>query len=111
LIRGDRNDRSDTVLAQVFADGAGGVGLVCRHDVRPGAGPAGAAGNTHACHHVGEGGCITGLSGGQHEGRRSAVRVGGKVDLRGQAAAGPADGVAGGLAGRGLFLRAPAACW
>ena len=48
----------------------------------------------------------------RRSGRRSGPEpvVGRKVDLGGQSAAGPADGMVVRLAGRGPFLRAPAAC-
>ncbi len=58
-----------------------------------------------------EGGCVTGLPGGEHEGQWSALGIGGQVDLCAQSAAGPADGVVCRFARWGPFLRAPAACW
>ncbi|GAA3388670.1 hypothetical protein GCM10017752_10000 [Streptomyces roseoviridis] len=58
-----------------------------------------------------EGGCVTSLSGCEDKGEGPAMCVGGEMDLRGQPAAGPADGVVVRLAGRGPFLRAPTACW
>lgn len=57
-----------------------------------------------------EDGRVTGLSGGEHEGQWPTVSIRGEVDLRGQSTTRPADGIVIGLAGRGPFLRAPAAC-
>ncbi|QDD61020.1 LysR family transcriptional regulator [Streptomyces albidoflavus] len=59
---------------------------------------------------LGEGRCVTGLSGGEDEREGPAAGIGGEVDLRGQSAAGTADGVVTGFAGRRTFLQAPAAC-
>lgn len=64
-----------------------------------------------AGHDVGEGGCVTGPTGGEVERQRPAPSVGSEVDLRGQSATGPADGMVVRFAGRGPLLRAPAACW
>lgn len=111
LIGAFRNHRADATSAQVVADRAGGVRLVAQDQVRPGAGPSKRAGNAQAGHDVREGGCVTGLAGGEDERQWSAPAVGREVDLRGQSAAGPADGVIARLAGRSPFLRAPAACW
>lgn len=85
--------------------------LVGQDHVRPGPGPSPLAGNAQTGHHIGESGRISGLVGGEDEGQGSAVAVGGEVDLRGQSAAGLADGAVVRFAGRGPFLQAPAACW
>ncbi|MET7936894.1 hypothetical protein [Streptomyces sp. NPDC005322] len=42
---------------------------------------------------------------------RKAAQTEDDQQLRGQSAAGPADGVVGRFGGRGPYLRAPAACW
>jgi len=63
-----------------------------------------------ACHHCHEGGRIACLSGGEMQDQRPAAAVGGKVDLRGLSAVGPADGMVVRLAA-GPLLRAEAACW
>jgi hypothetical protein len=96
---------------QVGADCAGRIGLVRQDHVRSGAGSSSSPGNAQACRDVGEGRCMVGLSCGEDECQGSAVAVGREVDLRGQSAAGPADGVVGLFADWGPFLRAPAACW
>ncbi|ANS70670.1 transposase subunit [Streptomyces lincolnensis] len=111
LVRRDRDHRPDAALAQVFPDRAGRIGLVGKDHVRPGAGSSARPGNAQAGHDVREGGRIPGLPGGEMEGRRPTAVIGGKVDLRGQSAAGAANGVVVWFAGRGPFLRAPAACW
>lgn len=92
LVRRDGDHGTDTALAQVIADGAGGAHLVGKDHVGPGAGPFTAAGDAQACHDIGEGGRVAGLAGGETEGQGPAAVVGGKVDLRGQSAVGPADG-------------------
>lgn len=111
LVCGDGDHGPDAALAQVFADGAGGVCLVGEDHVRPGAGSSSPTGDPQAGHELGKGRCVTGLSGGEDEREGPAAGIGGEVDLRGQSAAGTADGVVAGFAGRGPFLRAPAACW
>ncbi|WP_443074187.1 hypothetical protein [Streptomyces sp. NBC_01456] len=73
--------------------------------------PSAVARNAQAGHYVRESGCVAGLSGGENEREGAAAGVGSEVDLGGQSAAGPADGVVGWFAGRGPFLQAPAACW
>jgi hypothetical protein len=95
----------------VVADRPGRVGLIRQDHVRPGARTTTLSGNTQTGHDVGEGGCITGLAGSENEGEGPAASIGREVDLGGQPAAGPADGVVGRFAGRGPLLRAPAACW
>lgn len=111
LVCGDGDHGPDAALAKLFADGPGGVRLVSQDHIRPGAGPSSRTGNPQAGHDLGEGRCVTGLSGGEDERERPAAGIGGEVDLRGRSAAGTADGVVAGFAGRGPFLRAPAACW
>lgn len=111
LVRWDRDHCPDSTSSQVFADGSGGVRLIGKDYIGPGAGTSNKAGNAYSCHHADEGGRVTGLPRCDHEGQRPTVAIGSKVDLCRQPASGTADGVVGGLVGRSPFLRAPAACW
>lgn len=111
LVSGDGDHCPDAALAQVLADRAGRVRLVRQDHVRSGAWPSSVAGNPQAGHDIGEGRCVADLACGQDERQRLAAVVGSKVDLCGQSAPGPADGMVIRFAGRGPFLRAPAACW
>jgi hypothetical protein len=73
--------------------------------------PSAPAGKAHSCHHLGESGRFTGLSRSEMESQGPATGIGREVDLRGQPAAGSADGMVAWLPGKRPFLPAPAACW
>lgn len=109
LIGRHGDDRPDAAPPEVFTDGPRRIRLVCEDCRWPGPGPSTPSGNAQPRHHVSEGRRVTGLSGGEMEGQGPAVAIGREMDLRGQSATGPADGVVVRLVGRGP-LRAPAAC-
>jgi hypothetical protein len=106
----------DAAAAQPGAVGAGAVGLVGQDPARAGAGPARAQpGHSDLVQDGGELRAVTVLPGGDQDRQRFLALLHRQVDLGGQAAAGPAQAVIGGLiTGRfGLqvpLFRAPAAC-
>lgn len=67
--------------------------LPAQDQVRPGAGPFSASRNAKTGHDVSEGRRVTSLPGGEYEGLWLAAGIRGWVDLWGQSAVGPADGV------------------
>ena len=107
---------SDATSAQVGAVSAGSVGLVTQNPVWAVAGPSPAqAGHRDLVQDSSELRAVPALPGGDHDRQRFLALLNGQVDLGGQAAAGPAQRVIGGLIpGRfGLqipLLQAPAAC-
>lgn len=82
-----RDDRLDVAFAQVSAIGAGEVRLVAGDRVGPGARTADRATDLDLVQDRDELGAVGGLPLGQDEGERAAARVGGKMNLGGQAAA------------------------
>jgi len=109
----------DTALTQVDTVRAGSVGLIAQDPVRAGAGsPGPRPGHRDLVQDGRELRAVATLASGDHDGQRLLPLLGGQMDLGGQATAGPAEPVIGGLivdtAGRlGLqipLFRAPAAC-
>jgi hypothetical protein len=93
-----RDGAGDTALTQVGAVGAGPVGLIAQGPVRAGPGPPGPQpGHGDLVQDGGELGAVAALPGGDLDGQRFLPLLGGQVDLGGQAAAGPAQRVIGGL--------------
>ncbi|GHI86044.1 hypothetical protein Sxan_34080 [Streptomyces xanthophaeus] len=98
-----RDHGTDLALAEVFADRAGRVPLVGQHGRGPGPGPALRPAHPDGGHDLREGGGVTGLAGSENEREWPAPAVGGEVDLRGQSAAGPAEGMVERPARRGPY--------
>ena len=98
-----RNHPSDAAPTEIVADRPGRVRLVGQDRLRRGPGPADRPRHPPASHDLGECGCVTGLARREDEGEGPAAAVGGEVDLCGQSAAGPSDGMVVRLAGRGPF--------
>ena len=115
---GDRG--SDAPAPQKVSDCPAGIRLIADHSHRCRAGPAGGgARDVNPVEYLAERGGVVGVAGREHDGQRQAPTIDGEVDLGGQPASGPAEGLARLRADRIFqfvpvacpFLRAPAACW
>lgn len=112
-----------TARAEVFAfieTVSAGVGLVAQDSGRLRAWAAGVGSrNADPVEDLTECGGVVDIAGREHDGQGQAPAVDGEVDLGGQPASGPAEGLARLRADRifqfvpvcGPLLRAPAACW
>src|SRR5215207_9692278 len=102
------NGAGDTASAQVVPIGPGGIGLVASHPIRSGARAARpVAGHAYGFEHRGELRRVAALARRDQDGQRLLALLAGQVDLRGQPAPGPAEGVIGRLGGqaaRGFLL-------
>lgn len=103
LVRGLRDDCSDSAPSQVAADRPRGVGLVGQDRVGGDSGPADRSGHSYPVHDLLECRCVTCLAQREDDGEGPAAAVGGEVNLRGQSAAGPSEGMVVRLAGRSPF--------
>lgn len=102
----------DAAFAQVSAEAAGAVRLV--RDDLAGSAAWSAKAETRNPNALQQGACadaVVSLARCHEDGQGTPAAVAGEVDLGGQSAAGPSDGMVVGFAGRGPFLRPPAACW
>jgi hypothetical protein len=101
LCRPARECAGDTASAQVVPIGPGGIGLVASHPIRSGARAAGpVAGHAYGLEHRGELRRVAALARRDQDGQRLLALLAGQVDLRGQPAPGPAEGVIGRLRGQ-----------
>ena len=82
-----RNNRLDVPCPQVGAVGAGGVRLVTGDRVGPGPRTTDRTADRDPAQDRDELRAVTGLPLGQDEGQRTTQRIGGEMDLAGQAAA------------------------
>ena len=91
---GREDGRWDVASAQVGADGAAGVALVRQDSARsPRRSPRTGAAERDTRHDRGELGAVVDVAAGQHHRQRPPVAIARQVDLGGEPAAGPADGM------------------
>lgn len=98
-----RDDCPDPAVAQVVADRAGRIRLVGQDGAGPNPWPSALSWDSDLGHDQLECGRVSCLARRQDEGEGPAAAVRGEVDFGGQSAAGPSEGMVGGLAGRGPF--------
>ncbi|GAA4329252.1 hypothetical protein GCM10023086_58290 [Streptomyces venetus] len=103
LVGGLRDHCPDPTPSQMTADRPGRVRLIGQDHFRSGPGSADRPRPSQAGHDLVEGGGVPCLPGREDESERTAAAVRGEVDLRGQTAAGPSEGMMVRLAGWGPF--------